>query len=190
MKKGQKRLKWFIKVTQVLLKSHRSHWKDSSQFCMRLMAQGIFYVIHFYPHHLATVSFHSLFNRKGSDSFLKCCNMLSPVHSTSYLNKNHLCSCTPPAEIWDDCTRLETSVVAAGEQIGNISIAFLASEGFSCKDRKNSFGKISLLIRGVINQSGDTGLDGIIKCHMIAGVSSTECLLYFLQGLDSSYPIS
>jgi len=61
MKKGQKRLKWFIKVIQVLLKSCRSHWKDSRHFWMRLMAQRILEVIHFYPHHLATVFLHSLF---------------------------------------------------------------------------------------------------------------------------------
>lgn len=40
------------------------------------------------------------FNRRSSGSSLKCCNMLLLVHSTSHLNKNHLLSCTPPAEIW------------------------------------------------------------------------------------------
>lgn len=40
------------------------------------------------------------FNRRGSGSSLKCCNMLLPAHSTSHLNKNHLKSFTLPAEIW------------------------------------------------------------------------------------------
>lgn len=67
--------------------------------------------------------------------------------------------------------------MAVGEQIANISTAFLGSEGSSCKNNKNSFGKISLLIGGVINQSGDDGLDGILKCHVIAGVSSSWAAL-------------
>lgn len=35
---------------------------------------------------------------------------------------------------------------------------------------KKCFGKISLFIRGVINQPGDDGLNGILKRHMIVGV--------------------
>lgn len=131
------------------------------------MAHRIFYVIHFYPLLLATVFFPSL-HRKGSS--FKCCNVLSPLHSTSYLNKNHLCSCTVPAETWS-C--LETSVMAASERVANVSVSFLGSEGFSYKNNKNSFVKISLLIRGVINQSGGDGFNGTLKHHMIAGVSSS-----------------
>lgn len=62
--------------------------------------------------------------------------------------------------------------MAASEKIASILIAFLGSEVFSCKNNKNYFVKISLLVRGVINQSGD-GLNGILKCHMIAKVSSS-----------------
>lgn len=43
--------------------------------------------------------------------------------------------------------------MAASEKIASISIAFLGSEVFSCKNNKNYFVKISLLVRGVINQS-------------------------------------
>lgn len=60
--------------------------------------------------------------------------------------------------------------MAASEKNANISIAFLSSEGFSCMNNKESFGKISLLISGVTNQPGDEGLNGFLKHHMIAGV--------------------
>lgn len=60
--------------------------------------------------------------------------------------------------------------MAASEKNANISIAFLSSEGFSCMNTKKCLGKISLLIRGVINQPGDDGLNGILKRHMIVGV--------------------
>lgn len=63
--------------------------------------------------------------------------------------------------------------MAASEQIANISISFLGLEGFSYRNNKNSFVKISLLVRGVVNQSGDDGLSGILKHHMVAGVSSS-----------------
>lgn len=76
--------------------------------------------------------------------------------------------------------------MAASEQIANISIAFLGSEGFSCKNNKNSLGKISLLITGVLNQSGDDRLNGILKCHRIAGVSSSwvELSISFIFSRD------
>lgn len=61
--------------------------------------------------------------------------------------------------------------MAASEKIASIFIAFLGSEVFSCKNNKSYFVRISLLVRGVVNQSGD-GLNGILKCHMIAKVST------------------
>lgn len=75
--------------------------------------------------------------------------------------------------------------MAASEKIASISTAFLGSEVFSCKNNKNYFVKISLLVRGVINQSGD-GLNGIFKCHMIARVSSSwvELSISFIFSRD------
>lgn len=62
--------------------------------------------------------------------------------------------------------------MAASEKIAKNGIAFLGSEVFSCKNNKNYFVKISVLVRGVINQSGD-GCNRILKCPMIARVSSS-----------------
>lgn len=89
------------------------------------MAQRFIFVIHFYLHHLATVFFRPFFNRRGSASSLNSCNMLFPLHSTACLEKNNLCNCTGPEEIWGDCTRLKSpflNVMVVIEQIVNISI--------------------------------------------------------------------